>query len=251
MPREFKRAAYRGISNLANYDIRSCHLAIIAQLCRQEGSPLGILEEYVADPEAKKDWAHRAFGSGEDKVSLWKECIISLIYGAALGKCDKSALFKNIVYWYADHMTAYTKEDIGRAYDNFYRVALPFVEARQTWYAVLRDKVIPAHTHRRYKGKGDLYLSNACGAEVLLPDTIRDCELRTLSSFFCQGLEASFICHLTLLSKKYGFKVRRIEHDGLIVTSRSLPIYQIPARAIEEARQQSGFSTALLEEKPL
>jgi hypothetical protein len=251
MPREFKRAAYRGISNLANYDIRSCHLAIIAQYCRQEGCPLSILEDYVANPEAKKDWARRAFGSGDEKVSLWKECIISLIYGAALGRCDKSALFKNIVYWYADHMVSYTKEDIGRAYDNFYRVAVPFIEARKTWYRVLQEQIIPAHTHRRYKGKGDLYLTNACGAEVLLPDTMRDCELRTLSSFFCQGLESAFICHLTLLSERYGFKVRSIEHDGLIVTSKYKPMYQIPERAIEEARQQSGFSTAILEEKVL
>jgi hypothetical protein len=148
-------------------------------------------------------------------------------------------------------MDTYTETDICRAYDNFYRVALPFIQARQTWYQLLRENIIPAHTHRRYKGNSETYLKNACSAEVLLPDKMGDAELRKLSAFFCQGLESAFIGHLICLSDEYDFKVRSIEHDGLIVTSKMRPFFQVDDKTIEKARQLSGFYEAILEEKSL
>ena len=244
IPREFKRAAYFGINNLANYDLRAAHISIIAQYCREAGHPLPILEEYVKNSKAKKDWAKKA--GLDDRVDLWKECLISLIYGAALGKCKKSSIFKKVWYWYDDNDLPYTEQDIVTTYENFVKTAAPFIEARKVWLGVLKDKIIPSHTHKK---AGQKILRNQCGAEIALPEQLTPSKLRTLSAFFCQGMESAFICHLALLGNEQLFDVRSLEHDGLIVSFKWNVIDFIPTQAIEKAKDNSGFYEAILEEK--
>jgi hypothetical protein len=243
MPRYFKRTAYLDIKNLANYDIRSCHLSIIAQLCRQEGKPQTLLEEYISDPKSKNYWAQKA----GVVVDLWKECLIALMYGASFGATERSAIYQNILYWYIDNETSYTTDDIDRTYQNMVRTLNPFTEARKTWYDILSKKIIPAHTVNGYKGRGK-YLTNSVGIELDIPDKVSYNDMKHLSAYFCQGYESSFICHLTLLSKKYDFQVRSLEHDGMVVTGNN-PYYPIPEKAIEKARTLSGFTSAVLEIK--
>src|SRR5262245_26474521 len=78
MPKELKHVAYYYMGDVYNYDIRSCYLAIIAQLCREEGQSLLVLEEYIHNKDAKHHYAQRA----NMDVKLWKACIIGLFYGA-------------------------------------------------------------------------------------------------------------------------------------------------------------------------
>jgi hypothetical protein len=238
--RDFKRAGYSGLYNLLNLDVRSCHINIIAELCRKAGSPIPLLEDYAQAPQAKISWAQQA----NIPIDLWKECMIGLLYGARMGE----PLKKKIAFWYQDNVSSYTKEDIERAYENFQRVALPFLTARQTWHKILRAKIIPQHTQKHRKGQPDT-LKNACGAEVPLDEFGRD--INKIAAFICQGIESAFICHLTCLSKEHGFKVRSLEHDGMVVTNSLFKgLFPIVPYAVEQARELSGFDTAMLEEKP-
>jgi hypothetical protein len=97
MPKALKKLAYGNwdaweVYLPQNYDIRSCHLAIIAQLCREEGQPLPMLEAYVAEKDAKYDYAARA----QMDVQVWKAALVSLFYGAVLGKTKKASLYRKI-----------------------------------------------------------------------------------------------------------------------------------------------------------
>ena len=84
---------------------------------------------------------------------------------------------------------------------------------------------------------------------MILPEKLESKNLRQLSAFFCQGLESSFICHLAILSKEYSFKVRSLEHDGMIISPEYPLGPPIPTKAIEEAKRRSGFEYCTFEEK--
>jgi hypothetical protein len=233
MPKHLKKMAYAYVFDTHNYDIRSCHLAIIAQLCREEGHVLPMLDDYMADKQAKHDWAKNA----HMPVELWKACLLSLFFGAALGKSKKASLYRDVWEFLEKHGDPYTAEDIDRHYENFIRVGVPFIEARKTWIQVLKAKLIPKMTYNKN------FLVNHCGATMFIPDKWTPAEIREVASFVTQGLESAFINHLMLLSKEYGWINRSIEHDGLVTTGR------ISQEAIAKARHLSGFYTALLEEE--
>jgi hypothetical protein len=233
MPKRLKKIAYEYVFDAHNYDIRSCHLAIIAQLCRDEGQILPVLEEYIADRQAKYDWAKKA----HMPVELWKGCLLSLFFGAALGKTKKASLYRDIWEYLEKSGNLYEPEGIDRHYENFIRVGVPFIEARKTWLEVLKEKLIPKMTYNKN------FLVNHCGATMFIPDEWTPEEIREVSSFVTQGLESAFINNLMLLSKEYGWINRSIEHDGLVTEGR------ISKEAIAKARNLSGFYTALLEEE--
>jgi hypothetical protein len=80
LPKAFKARAYDDVF-VTNYDVRSCHIAIIGQLCREEGVILPWTEEYVNNKQAKHEFAKCA----KIPVDIWKACLIGLYYGAVLG----------------------------------------------------------------------------------------------------------------------------------------------------------------------
>ncbi len=234
MPKALKQVAYDFLSVHAyNYDVRSCHIAIIAQLCREEGHPLPVLEEYVSTKDAKKEYACRA----QMDVRLWKACIVSLFYGAVLGKTKHCSLYRHIWEAYESGDMPYTEADVTRTYERFLRIGVPFLEARKVWLDILQHKMVPrlqSHPH---------VLRNQVGCTMRIPDTWGTEALRDLSAFVCQGYEAAFIDHLMTLHAEYGWENRSIEHDGLITEGK------IPEEAIAQARNLSAFYTAYLEEE--
>src|SRR6266516_4483862 len=122
-----------------NYDVRSFHVALIAQLCREEGHPLPVLEEYVSHKDAKQEYARKA----QMDVQLWKACIISLFYGSQLGKNRHLSLYRDMWEAYEAGDAPYTEADVDRTYEHFLNVGLPFIQARQVWLEVLKDKIVP------------------------------------------------------------------------------------------------------------
>lgn len=233
MPKELKNIAYDYAGDVYNYDLRSCHIAIIAQLCREEGHPLLLLEEYVSNKDSKKEYAMKA----QIDIRIWKSCLISLFYGAVLGKNKKCSLYRNIWEEYEKGGETYTEDDIKVTYERFIKTSTPFVKARKVWLDILQHKIVPRLQYNPY------FIMNQVGCTMMIPEKWREVELRELSAFVCQGYESAFIDYIATLSEEYGWTNRSLEHDGLITSG------QIPKEAIAKARNLSAFYTAYLEEE--
>jgi hypothetical protein len=233
MPKELKHVAYDYMGDVYNYDLRSCHLAVIAMLCREEGQPLLVLEEYIHNKDAKNQYAERA----KMDVRLWKACIIGLFYGAVLSKSKQCSLYRNIWEVYEEAGLPYDEQDVSRTYENFVNVATPLIQARKQWMKVLQEQIVP-----RLRYKKD-FVRNQVGCTLLIPEKWGPEELRELSSFVCIGYESAFIHNLMTLNEEYGWKNRSIEHDGLVTQGA------IPEEAVAKARNLSAFYEAYLEEE--
>jgi hypothetical protein len=231
LPKTFKARAYDDVW-VTNYDVRSCHLAIIAQLCREEGVVLPWTEEYVNDKNAKHEHAKFA----KIPVDIWKACLIGLYYGAVLNNSSETRIYQTIWDYLEEHEDYYTPDHITEYYERFKQHATMYDLERKQWFKVVETKLVKKYT---VFSNGVKCLRNACGATQPLGSFHNT---REIAMFVCQGLESAFVNHLMLLGKDYGYTPRAIEHDGLLTEN------PIPQAAIAKARELSGFHTAQLEE---
>jgi len=234
LPKAFKALAYYGLGTVRNYDVRSCHLAIIAQLCREQGKVLHWTEEYCNNKHAKVEYAANA----KIPVDVWKAGIISLFYGATLGKNVEAGVYRSIWNYMHDHDMDTDPALVGTYYDNFVQHAAAFILESKSWLAIVKTKLLKVH---EVFSHGKRCLKNAVGA--VQPVTLFK-NMKEIAAFICQGLESAFINHLMILSKedKYQYTVRSLEHDGLVVAG------SIPEKTVAKARALSGFHTAVLVE---
>jgi hypothetical protein len=232
LPREFKAYAYNDILTVNNYDVRSCHPAIIAQLCREAGTVLHWTEEYVNNKKAKYEHAEVA----GIPVEIWKASLIGLYYGASLGKTRDARIYQNIWEYLEENHIEYTPDHVEQYYDRFIDAARPFILEREQWLKIIETKLIDKY---QVWSNGKKCLRNACGAIQPLAEFRSN---REIAVFICQGLEASFVNWLMIVAKEHGYTPRALEHDGLVVDGF------IPEEAVVKAREKSGFHTAILEE---
>ena len=232
LPKAFKDLAYYGLGGVNNYDVRSCHLAIISQLCREYGKVLGWTEEYCNNKKAKYEYAEAA----GMPVQIWKQGIISLFYGATLGKHAEAGVYRWI--WDSMHDEDMDTDPgmVGNYYDRFVQYATPFILESKSWLEMVKTTLMKVHEVR---SNGKRCLKNACGA--IQPLTLFK-NVKDTAAFICQGLESAFMNHLMILSKDYNYTIRSLEHDGLVVDGC------IPEKAVAKARELSGFHTAVLED---
>jgi hypothetical protein len=230
LPKAFKARAYDDVF-VTNYDVRSCHIAIIGQLCREEGVILPWTEEYVNDKHAKTEHAKFA----KIPVDIWKACLIGLYYGAVLGNNKMTRIHQTIWEYLEDHEEVYTPDHIAQYYDRFVHYANPYRLEREQWFRLIETKLIKKYT---VFSNGVKCLKNACRSIQPFDSFANN---REIAMFICQGLESAFVNHLMILGKDYGYTPRALEHDGLIVD------YTIPEAAIVKARELSGFHVAQLE----
>jgi hypothetical protein len=231
LPKKFKARAYDDVF-VTNYDVRSCHIAIIGQLCREEGVVLPWTEEYVNDKNAKHEHAKVA----KIPVDIWKACLIGLYYGAVLSNSPQTRIYQTIWDYLEEHEEFYTPDHITNYFDRFKQYATMYDLERKQWFKVVETKLVKKYT---VWSNGEKCLKNACGATKPLSAFGNT---REIAMFICQGLESAFVNHLMLLGKDYGYTPRAIEHDGLVVDN------YIPDTAIAKAKELSGFHTAQLEE---
>ena len=81
--------------------------------------------------------------------------------------------------------------------------------------------------------------------KLCLDDEEPSVRKRRAAAFILQGQEAAYVHRLTALSTDYGFTPISNQHDGLVT------IGEVPFEAQEQARGQSGFRYARLEEKSI
>jgi hypothetical protein len=231
--RDVKKAAMKDIQDVYNYDIRSSQIAALCQVVQTVGIDPQILVNYLDNPASKIDYAIKCGfvdekGTPQDVV--WKKCLMSLVFGGSMTEFF-GAPYKTI--------KEFDQENAGDLFLRFQEVVKPFLVLINKWYDKL-DRYLELHSHNHKHGR---FFTNAAGVRINLDtdDIARD--KKKLSAFILQGLESSFIHHLTLLSEDYGFRVISNEHDGLVT------IGTISSEAIQKAKKESGFKLASLELK--
>jgi len=235
--RLMKHAAFFGIENINNYDLKSSQILGVMQLFEEAGISTEAIGNILQIDKAKT--------AAQLSLTLdsFKKVLIEIILGADLPVFEKAGKCKHNNSFYEDIMLG-AIGDSTEVYKKVYQWLQPLKKDIDKWHNTLLDKALSDKNGRNY-------ILNKCGINFYLGEYIdkkgkivSKSELkRQLAAFYLQGQEACFIHHLTILSKKYGFTVISNQHDGL------LTIGEIPSEAIEEASKLSGLKYAELEKK--
>src|SRR5262249_47422447 len=149
---------------LHNYDIRSSQVTALLEIGGKYGldtQSTRTLQEYVDNKEAKSQYAAQA---GMD-VDLWKQCLLSLFFGASTEKTRRisadetiqGSIYSEILAWCTKNDTSSNPDQV---YENFLSVAQPFIDVRETWLSLIKEQI---QLQERYRRKKTYYLNNAVG----------------------------------------------------------------------------------------
>lgn len=250
--RRGKAAAYKGIENLRNYDLKSSQVAGLIQEFELAGLDAKWLIDYRNNPNSKKEYAAKIGIS----VDCWKTCLCSLLFGASLNapSVAKSKLdslsevngkkLNSVIENLADEADGDT-DKFGEYYIKFYKAVKPLEKELKKWH----KKLLEWAEKSKHPGKaGKFFIENSIGKKLCITDLYEKYDewqvISKIASFVLLGREACFIHHLTILSKEYNYQVIGNEHDGLVV------IGTIPDEAVQKAAESSGLKDPILEEKP-
>ena len=222
-----------GIENVYNYDIRSSQIAALCQEAEKVGIDTSVLRDYMEDPNAKIRYAKACgFVTPDGKVhsTVWKKCLMSQVFGSSMAKFYGKP-FKIIQEFDAMNVLTLHKQ--------FEEVVTPFKQLINEWHRKLKEYLSSnAENH-----KNERFFTNSAGMKINLDKDEIMSSKKKLSAFILQGLESGYIHHLTTMADEYGYRVLSNEHDGLVT------IGEIPEKAIQIAKERSGFELALLEIK--
>lgn len=244
--REMKEAAFKGLDDVRNYDLKSSQVWGLIQWFERANINTDWLTEYLHSD--KQTYADKV-GISKDR---WKECFMALVFAAQL---SKKVSKKELDAPETAILKALSEEAEGNQqlaleyYTKFYEVVSPLKKGIDEWQNWLLSDYLRENS---VYGKGIQYAINKTGTSFCLGnyqnskgDWVKVNELkRKISAFYLQGSEAAFIHHLTWVSGYYGYEVISNQHDGVVT------IGAIPKEAIEKARINSGLKYAFLEEKP-
>jgi hypothetical protein len=239
--RQMKAAAYSGINNLNNYDLKDSQLHCLFQELEVAGFDTGWLSEYLAAPNAKEAYANLV-GVSPD---CWKRCLIALAMGAHLPKRVKDFEKRdNRILNSLAEEGASDQEEIERLLAKLTEVIAPITSELKEWHRRLLTDYIPKV---QKPGRGGSFITNKCGKKMkvnALPRGHNEWLARSrVAAFILQGQESAFIHHLTLLGEQHSYRPIANEHDGLVV------IGEIPTSAIAEAARLSGLHSPKLMKK--
>ena len=251
--RRAKAAAYRGIKNLKNYDLKASQINGLIQQFELANLDTTWLVQYRDNPNAKKEYAAKVGIS----VDCWKTCLCALLFGAYTTSPSKvksklDALLEeggkplNSILDTLEDEADGDLELLVNYQTKFLECVKPLKVQLDIWHDWLLNKWVPAVA---YPGKsGKKYIKNPTGKELCIDDLQAKYKVWKVKSkvaaFVMQGQEAAFIHALTNQSVNYDYKVIANEHDGLIC------IGTIPDEAVRKAAEMSGLKTPTLEEKP-
>jgi hypothetical protein len=234
--RTMKRAAYKGVEGIHNWDLKNAHFSIALQIAERAGiNPRPIIDYLSANRSQLADEI------GMDEATL-KNCVIALLFGANIPKPNSSFKVRRNSIINKLRIACNGDEDRMRAALYNFRAAVgPLAE--------VVDQIMEYHITDWLAGNivGGRWVKNATGKTKSVADIRgygQHLGRKRLTAFIIQGIEAAFTHNLTLLSSKYDFSVFSSEHDGLVTQGC------IPKEAVEKASRLSGFVYADLREKP-
>lgn len=257
--RRMKAAAYMGIQDLKNYDLKASQVSGLIQQFKLADLDTSWLEDYKENPNAKKDYAAQVGIS----VDCWKKCLCAVMFAAHTSTANNRTKNKlkdlevteegqpkkklNAVM---DSLFEEANGDIDLTVEyitKFYEAISPLKVELDKWHNWLLKTWVIKMGYIANDGKR--YLKNPTGKTLCITDLEKDYPLwkvkAMLSAFVLQGQESCFIHNLTLTSIEYKFQVISNEHDGLVTLG------VIPTEAINKAAALSGLQGAILEEKAL
>jgi hypothetical protein len=218
-----------------NYDLQGCYPNILKTL----GEKYNIEDPLFQDRNIKEK---RKEISKELSVNekLIKGCINSTIFGAYLP--SKKQALKELEKSENDMISIPRLVWEHSNNEDEYLLILDALRPFLKDYKKFIDQVIKAWCDDPTNRSGKAYV-NGVGRSFTIKGKYTKEEKNLLQTFILQGLEGAFILKLITLGSKYGYEPTHCEHDGLSAIGR------IPAAAIQEAKEFSGFKYASLELK--
>lgn len=227
--KRMKAAAFDGIPNIYNYDLRSSHAYVLLQELKLAGIDGSWVEEHVGPGVFEERAAHLGLSKG-----TYKKCFFSTLNGAShvwkTGKEPPGAIQEVL-------LKEFEGEEAKAKFGVVVAELKPLKAIVDKWRKWLLSPKCP---HRRTTQRED-YILNAAGQWLHISDEELE---RKVNAHILQGQEAAYIHHLTILSKKYNFIPISNQHDGLITLG------EVPEEAKQEAGRLSGFEQPFLEIKP-
>ena len=236
--REMKVAAYSGIDEVHNYDIKSSQAYILLDLLEAASLDVSWLREYLNTEEAKEEYASKAGLS----VDAWKGCLYALFMGARLPNTLDWSTNSDVVKTISEEAEAEGK-DLQEAYEQFRAVVQPFYKELKRWHLYLEKEWMPQVA---YPGRGGKYVKNDTGSTLNVKHLKSEKAWKRrakLAAFLLQGKEAAFIHALTILAPSYDYEVISNEHDGLVTLG------EIPEAAVEQVKQTRSMQYVEMVEK--
>jgi len=230
-----KEAAYSGIDDLHNYDIRSAQPSILWGLMKERDINSSFLRSYLDNPNAKYEYA--------DKTGLttktWKALLCAMCMGGYLPKD---------IHRSEGDIRHLLEADLGCSlkaqYRQIYNVVQPFWNDIRRW----QDRFIKWIENTRYQGRGGYWIRNKVGCRMQVPTLLRMRKNRgwlpPAIAFILQGREAYFIHTLTVLLDDTNVEVIGNQHDGLVTIGR------IPSFVIETAKSACSMPYIYMDDKP-
>lgn len=241
--RAMKEAAYVGVPDLVNLDLKSSQARILIVLMEEAGIDPTWLRRYGGHPEGKVA-AATYVGIA---VGTWKECLYAALMGAHVPTERRAAQSKGAIK--KAIMRDVGAEDFDATYGRFKGLTAALHDELGRWHEHLVTDYVAEHG-RRNNVDGKTYLVNGVGAKIAVEDIAPRGEpyrrKARLASFLLQGREAAFTHALTASSKEYGFRVISHEHDGVVTVG------SVPPEAVEAAAAGARLPLDLVDliEKP-
>jgi hypothetical protein len=232
--RLMKQAAFDGIPNVHNYDLRSSQGYVLLQELRLAGIDHGWLAQHLGPGAFEERAAHLGLTK-----KMYKGFFFSTIMGATHHWMDRE-----VVGSIQAKLRKHLGDDAAAARVMFDRVVEQLAPLKKTvgaWAEWLLES--PSCPHRR-RTQRRRYLENAAGQKLPLDGSLDTKELkRKAAAHILQGQEAAYIHHLTRLSKDYDFTPISNQHDGLVTLGA------VPEEAKVKAASLCGLKDAFLEVK--
>ncbi|MBD1843984.1 hypothetical protein H6F89_11350 [Cyanobacteria bacterium FACHB-63] len=238
---EMKQAAFYGIRDVFNFDMRSSQPNLLIILLERAGLDSSWLREYISNKDNKFIYAERA----GLLVGAWKKCLLAAIMGSPFPTKKQRNNPGNGYSSIADYVWEAVAADKDAKYlvtlGKLQKVLQPLLKVMAQWHKLLIEdaKQNPFQVGKEY------FVRNEAGCVFPLKDYLNEQgelinkeELkRRLAAFHLQGMEALIVHTLTGLAEEFGFRVLSNQHDGLVVLGR------IPDAAVQRTLEITGIPT--------
>ena len=242
--RAMKAAAYGGLPDVRNYDLRSSQAHILVALMREAGIEPRWLARYGAAWDAKR----RAAEVVGVSVDAWKASLYAVLMSAWVPTPNQLAFSRE------GAVRRTIERDVGPdgldvAYRRFHGLIGGLVSELAAWHDHIVGPYVDAHGRFNPKTRST-YVENAVGMTMAVrgpgaPASPHELRART-AAFFLQGREAALV-HRIAAEAGADFRVYSHEHDGLVVEGR------VPPSVVARAARGADLPGDLVqwEEKPL
>lgn len=225
-----KYAAYLGIADLYNYQLRFSQGWILKQQYETVGLDTRWLDAFLQKPEVRLS-AAKALGISELDL---QQALEAAVLGTYWEEAEMHSVYRILSWTYPEHAQTL------KALNQFLELIAPL--QLQRWHQLLVEGY---YTLTGYKQRGKRYLYNPTGKRLCIENIPPQQQPKELAEFILHGQEAAFNHWICLLGVKYGYQVMSHEHSGVVTLGK------VPPAAMTEAQTKSGLKYSCFEPQPI